>query len=381
MTFGKFFGTVWGFIFALQLSAACSEGPKVAADPDEAAVAGDDTRPGANPGEVILGQGSQAYVKVEAVTLEPEHAVVRAPARVAFRDGAVSKVGAPIPGRVMKLHVQAGDRVKVGDPLVTIASPEASGFHMDLARAKIELDAAKDSYDRQTQMVAKGVGREYEKVLAKHAVDEAQARLRHAGKAVSLLGKSSGGTVIVTAEIEGTVLRRYATQGAQVAPTDGPLVEIGNPKDLWVVAEVFQDDLQFMHEGATVTLEFASLKDGLAGHIEALGVLVDTGLRRAPVYITIDGDANNLTPGMFARASIQAPAEEGVTVPKGAVLIKDGSNTVVYVEQAEHRFARRDVLVGYTFGQYVQILSGLQKGERVAVDGALLLDAAAQQLL
>lgn len=379
MRHGKFLGVVWGL--SVLTLAACSGATAVPETTHRPTVAASETRPGEKVGEVILGGGSQAYVKVEAVTLEPEHAIVRAPARVAFRDGAVSRVGAPIPGRVTELHVQAGDRVKVGDPLVTIASPEASGFHMDLARAKIELDAAKDNYDRQTQMVAKGVGREYEKVLAKHAVDEAQARLRHAGKAVSLLGKSSGGTVVVTAEIEGTVLRRYATQGAQVSPGDGPLVEIGNPKNLWIVAEVFQDDLQFMHEGAKVTLEFATQKVGLEGHVEALGVLVDTGLRRAPVYITIDSETNALTPGMFARANIQAPAEEGVTVPKGAVLIKDGTTTVVYVEQAENLFARREILVGYTFGEYVQILSGLKSGERVAVDGALLLDATAQQLL
>jgi RND family efflux transporter MFP subunit len=251
---------------------------------------------------------------------------------------------------------------------------------MDLARTKIELTAARDNLQRQTQMVAKGVGREYERVLAQHSVEELQAQLRHAHKAVSLLGKSSGGTVVVTAQIEGTILRRYATPGAQVTPNDEPLVEIGNRKDLWIVAEVFQDDLQFIKEGSRVTLEFASLKDAVGGHVEAVGVLVDTGLRRAPVYVKIDA-AIDLTPGMFARANIQAPAEEGVTVPKGAILIKDGSTTVVYVEQGDSVFARRDVLVGYTFGEYVQILSGLKPGERVAVEGGLLLDAAAQLLL
>ena len=377
--YGKISRMVWSNFFVACLGlAACSGASGTAAPVPEAPA---QVVAGQNEGEVRLSASSLAYVRVEAVNLEPEHAVIRAPARVAFRDGAVSKVGAPIPGRVMKLHVEAGARVKIGDPLVTIASPEASGFHMDLARARIELTAAKDNYERQSQMVAKGVGREYEKVIAKHQVEEVQAQLRHAQKAVSLLGKSSGGTVVVTAQIEGTVLRRYATPGAQVTPNDEPLVEIGNPKDLWVVAEVFQDDLQFITAGSKVTLEFASLKQGIPGHVEALGVLVDTGLRRAPVYVKIDDENVHLTPGMFARANIQAPAEEGVTVPKGAVLIKDGSSTVVYVEQGDSVFARRDVLLGYTFGEYVQILSGLKPGERVVVDGALLLDAAAQLLL
>lgn len=333
------------------------------------------------PGLVQLALNSRPYIEVQAVALEPEHAAIRAPARVAFRDGAVSRVGAPIPGRIMKLHVEVGDRIKIGDPLVTIASPEASGFHMELSRAKIEVQTARDQYERQTQMVNKGVGREYEKVLAQHQLAEAQATLRHAQKAVSLLGKSSGGTVVVESQIDGTVLRRYATLGAQVEPTGDPLLEIGNPNALWVVAEVFQDDLLLVSEKSPVSLEFAALPEPVAGHVEGLGVLIDTGLRRAPVYVVIDGQVPGLTPGMYARANIQAPAKEGVTVPKTAVLIKDGKTSVVYVEEQEGQFARREVVVGHTFGEYVQILSGVRPGERIAVKGALLIDATAQQLL
>lgn len=334
-----------------------------------------------NDGLIHIDPGSRPYVDVKPVVMEPEHAAIRAPARVSFRDGAVSKVGAPIPGRVMKLHVEAGQRVKVNDPLVTIASPEASGFHMDLQRARIELQTARDQLNRQTEMVKKGVGREYERVLAQHAVEEAQAKLRHAQKAVSLLGQSSGGTVVVTSQINGTVLRKYATVGAQVEPGGDPLVELGNPDALWVVAEVFQDDLLMVSEKAPVTLEFAALPQPVPGHVEGLGVLIDTGLRRAPVYIVIDGDVPGLTPGMFARANIQSPAKDGVTVPKTAVLIKDGKTSVVYVEESEGAFARREVLMGHTFGDYVQILSGIKPGERIAVTGALLIDAAAQQIL
>lgn len=330
---------------------------------------------------IQLNPSSRPYVDVQAVVMEPEHAAIRAPARVAFRDGAVSKVGAPIPGRVMKLHVEAGQKIKVNDPLVTIASPEASGFHMDLQRARIELQTAKDTLQRQTEMVAKGVGRPYEKMLAEHAVAEAQAKLRHAQKAVSLLGQSDGGTVIVTSQIDGTVLRKFATVGAQVEPGGDPLVELGNPDALWVVAEVFQDDLLLVGEKAPVTLEFAALPQPVPGHVEGLGVLIDTGLRRAPVYIIIDGEVPGLTPGMFARANIQAPAKEGVTVPKTAVLIKDGKTSVVYVEESEGSFSRREVQMGHTFGDYVQIISGVRPGERIAVAGALLIDAAAQQIL
>ncbi|MCY1060309.1 efflux RND transporter periplasmic adaptor subunit [Nannocystis sp. SCPEA4] len=366
-------------LLATTLLLACSR-------PAPATVAAVEQTPGvplADPDirHVSVPERSQPYVKIEQAVLEPEHAAIRAPARVAFRDGAVSTVGAPAPGRVIKLLVEAGEKVEAGAPLVTIASPEASEYAMDLARARIEVEAANDAVARQEEMAAKGVGREVERIAAKHRLAESKAALSHAQKAVSMLGPNSGGMVTVTAPIEGTILRRLTTVGAQVEPGGDPLLEIGNPEALWVVAEVFQDDLQLVHEGSKVTLEFAGRPGTVEGHVEGIGVLVDTGLRRAPVYVAIDAAITGLTPGSYARASILAPAEQGVTLPKTAVLIKDGTHSIVYVEEAEGQFAQRDVVLGHTFGEHVQVISGIKAGERVAVAGALLLDAEAQQLL
>ncbi|MDC0669388.1 efflux RND transporter periplasmic adaptor subunit [Nannocystis radixulma] len=330
---------------------------------------------------VAVNDRSLPYVRVEEALLEPENAVIRAPARVAFRDGAVSTVGAPAPGRVIKLLVEAGEKVEVGAPLLTIASPEASEYAMELARARIEVQAANDAVTRQEDMAKKGVGREVEQIAAKHRLAEARASLTHAQKTVSMLGPNSGGMVTVTAPIEGTILRRFTTVGAQVEPGGDPLLEIGNPEALWVVAEVFQDDLLLVREGAKVNLEFAARPGIVVGHVVGIGVLVDTGLRRAPVYVAIDQAVVGLTPGAYARANIIAPAEEGVTLPKTAVLIKDGTHSIVYVEDAPGKFAQRDVVLGHTFGEHVQVISGIKPGERIAVSGALLIDGEAQQLL
>jgi cobalt-zinc-cadmium efflux system membrane fusion protein len=366
-------------VIATSFLAACSQAtPAAVPTPEQAAGA-----PLADPDihRVAVPERSQAYIQIEQAVLEPEHAAIRAPARVAFRDGAVSTVGAPAPGRVMKLLVEAGDKVEAGAPLITIASPEASEYAMDLARARIEVEAAQDAVARQDEMFQKGVGREVDRIAAKHRLAESKAALTHAQKTVGMLGPNSGGMVTVTAPIEGTVLRRLTTVGAQVEPGGDPLLEIGNPEALWVVAEVFQDDIQLVREGAKVNLEFAARPGVVPGHVVGVGVLVDTGLRRAPVYVAIDEAITGLTPGAYARASILAPAEQGVTLPKTAVLIKDGMHSVVYVEDGPGQYVQREVVLGHTFGEHVQIISGVKPGERVAVAGALLIDAEAQQLL
>lgn len=337
---------------------------------------------GADDDLFALPSASRPYVQIETVAQLTEHATIRAPARVAFRDGGLSRIGPPVAGRVVKLHVDVGDRVKVGQPLLTITSPMASEFHMELARARIDVATTRDQLDRQTKMVSEGVGRVHERIFAEHRLAEAQAKLRHAQKTVSLLGKSSNGTVVVVAMIEGTVLRRSVTLGAQVQPGGDPLIEIGNPKALRAVAEVFQDDLPLVSAGAEVTLEFANLTTPVTGRVEGLGVLVDTGLRRAPIYVSFDAAEPGLTPGMFGRASIKTALPTGVTIPRSAVLIKNGGTPVVFVEQGEAgQFSRRAVTVGHSFAGYVQVLAGLEPGERVVVAGALLIDGTVQRVL
>jgi cobalt-zinc-cadmium efflux system membrane fusion protein len=333
-------------------------------------------------GGIEIDEKSRPYVVVEAVGAENAAVTLRAPARVAFRDSAISRVGAPIPARVMKLHVKVGDKVKINDRLATLASPDASGYHAELARARVELSAAKSALTRQEEMLAKGVGREYEKVTAEMAVRAAEERVRGAKRDVGLLGKSYGGTVIVTSQIEGTVLRRNASVGAQVDPEGDPLFEIGNPKDLWVVADVFQDDLGMIQPGADVTLDLAAMSEPVQGKVLSIGVLLDTAVRRAPVYVELDASTrDSLRAGMFARALISASAIDGLTVPTDAVLIKDGDKTIVYVERSVGVFEPREVELGHGFENRVEIVSGLHAGERVAMKGALLIDGAANQLL
>jgi cobalt-zinc-cadmium efflux system membrane fusion protein len=334
-------------------------------------------------GGIRMDERSRPYVTVKTVGEDSSSAVtLRAPARVAFRDNAVSRVGAPIAARVMELSVRVGDYVKIGDSLATLASPDASSFHGELARSQVELSAARKSLERQTEMVNKGVGREYDRVSAEMEVRDVSERVRAAKRNVGLLGKSSGGTVIVTAQIEGTVLRRNATVGAQVDPNGEPLFEIGNPNDLRVVADVFQDDLSLVRDGAKVVVELASRSEPVHGTVSSVGVLLDTAVRRAPVYIDLGEEHRaGLKPGMFARANISASDVEGITIPVSAVLIKDGDRSIVYLERKDGAFERREVVVGHNFEDTVEIVSGLQLGDRVAVKGALLIDGAANQLL
>ncbi|MCY0989353.1 efflux RND transporter periplasmic adaptor subunit [Nannocystis sp. ILAH1] len=343
--------------------------------------AGDDTRSAARgndtPNRVSLPASAMAYIRVEPATHAPEDLSIRAPGRVAFRDNSTARVDAPAAGRVRKLLVEVGAAVKAGDPLIELSSPQASALHLQRDQARLELQRAERALVRQEQMIKAGVGRELDRQAARADLEAARVADRHARRAVEMLGPSRSGSITVVAPIDGTVLRRQATIGAQVEPGGAPLLEIGDKTALWVVADVFEDDLLQIRPGTTVQLRFSAEPAPVPGRVVGVGALVDIGQRRAPVYVAIADEAvttHKLSPGMFVRADIAGPAGAGVTLPKQAVLIKDGESATAYVEVDPGVFEARRVVVGHTAGDHAQVVSGVNPGERVAVAGALLLD-------
>ncbi len=331
---------------------------------------------------VDIDPGSRPYVTSSVVALEADAPVVRAPARVAFRDGAVSQINLPIAGRVTAVHVATGDRVKAGDPLITLSSPEAAAARASLAAALAEHDATRKELTRQDQMATSGVGIESERVAAQAKLRQSEAELARAQTTAGILGGGGGSTIVLRAPFDGTVINRRVSVGSVAAPGGEPLIEIGNPTALWVVADVFDRDLVQVHEGAAVEIEVGAGDKPLHGKVASIGSALTGSMRTAPVYVALDADATDaIRAGMFAHAIIKAAVGQSIVLPAEAVLVKSGKRYVVYVEQADKRFVPRDVTVGRSVDGRVQILSGVSPGEHVVTKGALLIDGAAEQLL
>src|SRR4051812_13441656 len=118
---------------------------------------------------VSVSEKSKAYVATTAVAFEDSAPVVRAPAKISFRDGAVSQINMPVPGRVTAVNMKTGDKVKAGDPLITLTSPEAAAARASFVAAQAEADAARKEVMRQEQMAKTGVGIESERVAAERS--------------------------------------------------------------------------------------------------------------------------------------------------------------------------------------------------------------------
>ena len=361
----------------LGLGAFCAAGAGAAAPPPPAARA-----PPAplKEGVVQLAEASRAFVTVTPVKADASSAALQAPARVAFRDGALSRLVAPLAGRVVSVHVRTGDRVKPGDALVTLDCPEAAAARTAVATAAAALREAQSAHAREVRMFEQGVSTERERLAAETRLAEAQAELSRAQASVGFVGTGSGTTVVLRAPLAGTVLSRSVAEGIAVQPGGDVLVEVGDPSALWVMADVFERDLPWVREGARARVTLPSVHAPLEGRVDSVGAVVAGGSRTAPVRITLDAPVEGLRPGMFGRVRIDAP-DASLTLPVEAVLLRNGRDSVVYVQQEVGTYERRPVVVAQPVDGRVQVIAGLSPGEQVVTRGALLLDGAADQLL
>jgi cobalt-zinc-cadmium efflux system membrane fusion protein len=362
-------------VFAAVLLVSCSH---------PAAQTGERTTPQLpeDNGVVKIQKASQPYIAVEPVGASKSASMLDAPARVEFRDGAVSQLGAPLDGRVVAVHVMVGDREHIGDPLVTLDCPDAAEIRAQVESVRASLREARAALDRQDRMLASGVGTEKDRLAAETHMQETQAELSRVEADAAFVGMGTGTAVVLRAPITGAVISRKASVGLAVQKGGEPIVELGDPSAVWLVADVFERDLGRVREGAHAQVTLPSLHEPAEGRVVSIGTVVASGLRTAPVRIAFDSVVSPMHPGMYGTVRLET-YDGDITVPTQAVLIKDGKESVVFVQKDPLTFELRRVTVAQHVGDgsRVQITSGLAPGDKVVVKGALLLDNAAEQLL
>jgi len=357
------------------LAAGCSKESPPAAEP--AAKSAPDA--GARKAQVTDAQ--KQFITIEAVAASGAVDVLAVPGRVSFRPQAQSAVGAAAAGRIVAVLVQAGQIVKTGAPLLTIDSADAAAARAALDQAITRLGSAESVHKRQVEMVAKGVGLEFERQEAEARLKDARAEHERAQHAADLIGSGQGIRVTVRAPADGVVMTIRAAVGAIVAPGGEALVELGDPTRLQVVAQVPESDLRRIAVGQEADVELPALAARVAARVENFSPRVEQESRRAQVYLALAKPVGGLRAGMMAQIALRVSAEAGISVPVSAVLIKDGKRRVVYVARPDGTFEARDVQTGRSRDGRVTVLQGLIAGDRVVVRGALLLDTQAEQLL
>lgn len=173
----------------------------------------------------------------------------------------------------------------------------------------------------------------------------------------------------VSAPFGGYVTKVNKSIGEQVSPGDA-IIEISNLDTVWVEAPIFERDLNTLGTSRKATFTTSAYEQEFKGSVLDFGSVIDEQTRSANVIFEVENAGRALRLGM--QANVRLDAEQTVTamlIPKEAVLEAEGKK-IIYVLLSGEEFERREVTLGDEYGDKVAVLTGLEKGERVATQGA-----------
>jgi len=270
-------------------------------------------------------------------------------------------LAARVPGRVEKLFINyVGAVVRAGEPLATVYSPEM----LTAQRQYVErLRAGTTAFTASERATAR------ERLLELGLTEEEIVILEHTQEPVAM--------VTVRTPMSGTVVSRAAYEG-QYVQTNDRLFEIGDFSSMWFVFDAYEADLAWLRAGQPVEVSTASLGGRtLTAPIAFINPNLDENTRTAKVRVVLPNADGALFHKQVATGRVRLEVPDVLVVPRSAVL-QHGGEPVVFLQQAEHGYLARRVRPGRVGDDQVEIVAGLAAGDRVVVEGGLILDGQAQ---
>ena len=331
---------------------------------------------------------------------------------IAINEDTTTAVFSPYSGRVTRVIAKLGDNVKAGDPLMAVEASEFVQGQNDLVAAAAALNTARsqlalaqNNEKRQHDLYLARAGSLKDWLQSQADLTNAQNSLRSAEIAraaaanrLRILGKSddelaaleSSGNVqhmnpeaLVRAPISGTVVQRQVGLGQYITSATGgasnPVYSIGNLSTVWLIANVRETDAPLVRVGQPVEVHVLAYPGRVfKAKITWVAPSIDGNTRRLPVRAEVENRDGALKPMMFATFGIITGADSaGPAVPQSAV-VYEGDRARVWVALDDGSVAARPIEVARTSNGMVEVAKGLAAGDRVVASGTLFIDRAAQ---
>lgn len=302
---------------------------------------------------------------------------------------AYAEVGTPVAARVTRLLVNAGDRVRSGQTLAELTSPELGRERAEYLSARARLTLAEAALERKRGLATEKIVPLREVQEAESAAGEARAALRASRAAIAAFGvepptdEGDGATssaFVLRSPVAGSVIERTALVGQMLDPAS-PAFRIGELSTLWLTVHAFERDAVRIQQGVAASLYFPALPgQDFEGTVTVVGNQVERDSRTVPIRIDVNNKNNLLRPGMSATATLPVGATGApiLTVPVASVQ-RVRNEWCVFLPRDANHFEIRRIGRGRDLGGEVEVLSGVRAGENIVVDGAFLLKAQAEK--
>ncbi len=336
---------------------------------------------------VTLTADQRQKVKLYTVTQAKFHKMTETTGTVDFDNDQATSVLAPFGGPVSRLLVSPGDKVKAGDALAEVESPDFAAALGAYRKAIATAETLRRVADADKDLVQHDGVAAREAEQAQTDAANAEADREAARQAVISLNvdpeaikdieehrpvSHAGG--VIRSPIAGTVAEKLITPGELLAAGTTPCFTVADLSRVWVMTQVFGSDLTAVSVGDSAEVKTGISTNDFSGKVDNISALVNPDTRAVLVRVVVENPKEFLKKQMYVRVRVQASEESsGLLVPVSAILRDDENLPFVYVAQSDGSFARRHVTLGYRTGDQNDIAEGLQGGEQIVVDGGLFV--------
>ena len=340
----------------------------------------------AEPELFTIPQEQMSHVQV--VTVEPTKLarVLRLTGAVAYNAFNTTPVITQVGGPVSRILVVPGERVKQGQPLLDVSSPDYSLLFAAYLKARDSFRVTDKNYARAQDLYAHHAIAERDLLQAESDRIQAQADLNASLLGLKILGipkpedlekAPSSAEIPLLAPIGGEIVERDVAPGQLLQAGTTQAFIISNMSTVWVLANIYQSDMAQVKVGDEVAVQTDSYPDKFHGKISFISPAVDPNTRTLQARIVVDNPGEKLKNNMYVTATVNAGVEQNaIAVPDASVLRNDENQPFVYIATSSNQFARRSVEIGQSEAGKTQILKGLSPGDRVVGDGSLFLQFA-----
>lgn len=358
-----------------------------------------------DPNVVVMAPEAQKNVGLAEAPAETRMVVqtIQTTGSVGANETRVGHVRAIASGRIEKVYVRLGDRVRAGQPLATYDNVELGEqigqygvARAALQRAQAEAEVTKRAVERAQNLVNLGAiaKAELERRTGEYAsalsaietqraemarIDEKLHRFGMSDPEIRELDKSGreghreASQSTLQSPFPGVVTAYDISEGETVTP-ERELFTVSDLSTVWVLADLYEKDLGAVRRGVTAKVSVDAYPDQtFAGKVTYVGDVLDPKTRTAKVRVEVPNPEGQLKLDMFATIELPSPKNREAVMIPAAGIQQINDKPVAFVRKSEREFQRRDLDIGPRQGEWVEVLSGIRAGESVVTKGSFRL--------
>jgi cobalt-zinc-cadmium efflux system membrane fusion protein len=327
-----------------------------------------------------------SHVQVLTVQTTTLTRSLRLTGAVAYNSFRTTPVITQVGGPVSRVVVVPGQNVHQGEAMLYVASPDYSQLRTNYLKAKAAYVLAQKASVRARDLYEHHAIAEQNLEQAQAAEVQASGDLVAADAALKVMGVTDPDALVqgpssfevpLKAPVSGLVVEQDVSAGQLIQPGTTQCFMISDISTVWVLVNVYQKDLPYVHIGDQVTIQTDTYPEAFHGRISYVAASLDPSTRTLPARVETNNPGEKLKKDMYVVATVNAATiPNAIALPDAAILRDSENQPFVYAAVSSNQFGRRSVTLGESLNGKTEITSGLKAGDRVIGDGSLFLQFA-----